>query len=255
MANIGPIGILEHIDDPLLTVIGDDQASMAGKTWISDATGAATNFVRAVAAGKGVHYYGVMNATNDSLLEFASAGLYFAAQEGHCMAEILIQFSSVADLSFSFGFNEGVEEGNMPMEISSSDVVSANAGTYVGLLYDDDSTDPDYLHCVWVNSSDVGQTDGNGRADGQTIQMKGMAPTAAKWLYMKVELQDRGSGKGARATFLVVDHNGRSVEKSFNTSITRSTPLCYHLAIEERDATGRNVFLRNCNWSQSIPDM
>lgn len=254
MANIGSKGILKHIDDPSVTVIA--AAVATGVTWVSDADGSDTDFVRAVEAGKGLHYKGVLAATNDNKIEFASNNLLFAAQEGHAAIEILVQFSVMTDIGFSFGFNDEVEDtsANMPMT-NVGTTIAANSTAFVGLIYDDDSTDPDHLYCVWVNGGNVGQTDSQGRVNGELIEMEGMAPTAAKWFYMKVEMQDRGSGNGARATFLAIDHNGRSVEKVFNTSITRSTPLCFHFATQNKDATGRNIFIRSPNWEQSIPNM
>lgn len=254
MANIGSKGILRHIDDPSVTVIAD--AVGAGVTWMSDADGSDTNFLKAVEVGKGLHYKGVLAATNDNKIEFAGNNLQFTAQEGHSAIELMVQFSSMADIGFSFGFNDEVEDssGNMPMT-NVSTTIAANSAAFVGLIYDDDSDDPDNLYCVWVNGGTVGQTDSTGKIAGKYIKMDGMVPTAAKWFYMKVEIQDRGSGNGARATFLAIDHNGRSVEKTFNTSITRSTPLCFHFAAQNKDATGRNIFIRCPNWEQSIPDM
>ncbi len=259
MANIGSKGILRHIDDPQITVIGNDGSSvanMAGSTWVSDSANAShLDFSRAVAVGKGVHYFGVMQANNDDVvLEFASAGLYFTAQEGHCEVEILILFEDASVHAFTFGFNDTVEGGVLPVDLSGTGLVKASSN-FCGFVYDGaDATNPD-LHCVWVDDDSIGLADADGRVDGQTIRMRSMSPTDAKWLYMKVELQDRGSGNGARATFLAVDHNGYSVERTFNTSLDRDVPLCYHLGVENRDGTGGDVFLKNCNWSQSIPNM
>ncbi len=252
MANVGSVGILKHIDDPSVTVIAD--ASAAGVTWVSDSTGSGTDFVKAVAAGKGLHYAGALTAVDNELEEFNGNNLQFAAQEGHSSVEIIVQFSTIADLAFCFGFNDVAEEGNMPMELTGT-TISANAGTFVGLLYDDDSTDPDNLYCVWVDGDTVGQTDSTGSVNGQAIKMSGIAPTAAQWFYMKVSMQDRGSGNGARVTFMATDHLGRSVEKVFNTTVTRSTPLCFSYAVENRDATARNLYIRFPNWEQDTPDM
>lgn len=259
MANIGSIGILEHIDDPMITVIGDagdSVSNMAGYTWVSDSAGSHADFIRAVAAGKGLHYIGVMAASDDNVvLEFASSGLYFTAQEGHCAVEILIQFEAASGHAFTFGFNSAVEGGVLPVDFSAATTLTKASSDFCGFVYDGtDATYPD-LHCVWVDDSSIGQSDSDGRVDGQTIRMRSMSPTSAKWLYMKVELQDRGSGNGARATFLAVDHNGYSVERTFNTSLDRDVPLCYHLGVENRSSAGGDVFIRHNNWSQSIPNM
>lgn len=252
MANAGSMGILRHIDDPSVTVIAD--AVAAGVTWLSDAGGSATNFVRAVAAGKGLHYFGVMDAVDDSLLEFAGNNLQFTAQEGHPEIEILLQFEDESEHSFNFGFNDTVEDGNLPIDLSGT-TLTKTADEYCGFVYDGTDATNKNLHCVWVNGGTIGQSDADGLIEGQEIRMRGIKPTDAKWLYLKVSLDDRGSGLGARATFLAVDHTGISIEKVFNTTVSRSTGLCYHLAIENRTAVGGDVFLKHNNWAQTIPDM
>jgi len=112
----------------------------------------------------------------------------------------------------------------------------------------------DELHCYWIDDASVGMTDADSSVDGTAVRMRGMAPTASKWLYLKVEMQDRGSGNGVRATFLAVDHLGRSMEKVFNTSVDRDCLLCYYLGVESR-GTASTFYIRNANWEQSIPNM
>lgn len=252
MANVGPQGILRHIDDPTVTVIA--AATATGTTWVSDATGSATDFVRAVAAGKGVHYKGVMDAVDNSLLEFCGNDLIFAAQEGHCSVECLIQFEDASEHAFCFGFNDTVEDGNLPIDLLVTTLTKTSTD-YCGFVYDGtDATNKD-LHCVWVATDVIGQSDADGSVDGQSIRMSGLAPADGKWFYMKVELQDRGSGNGARATFMACDHTGKSAEKVFDTTVGRTIPFCWHLAIENRTDTGGDVFLKHCNWEQTTADM
>ena len=93
MANMGSQGIIKYVDDPMTTVIAD--ATAAGVTWVTDAGGSATNFARTVAAGKGVHYIGVMDAADNSLLEFCGNNENFSPQEGNCSVEILIDFNPI----------------------------------------------------------------------------------------------------------------------------------------------------------------
>ncbi len=255
MANIGSKGILRHIDDPTITILSDTAG--AGKTWITDSDGSDVDFARAVAVGKGLHYVGTLSANDNQMLELCSNNLIFAVQEGHCEVEALVQFSAVSELAFNFGFNDEVLETgstSLPMEISTSDVISANSASFIGFVYDIDGTS-DYLVCSWVDDSTIQQTDADGRVSGELIKMHGMAPTSAKWLYVKVELDDRGSGSGARATFLAVDHNGRSMEKVFNTTLDRDVPLCYYFGIENRGSTGMTVYTKHNNWAQTIPNM
>ncbi len=252
MANAGSRGIQKHMDDPSITVIA--AATATGVTWVSDATGSATDFVKAVAAGKGLHYKGVMDAVDNSLLEFCGNDLIFTVQEGHSSIETLIQFEDASEHSFNFGFNDTVEDGNLPMDFSGT-TFTATATDWIGFVFDGtDATNKD-LHVAWVRNGTIEQSDSTGKVDGKTVRMSGMAPTDAKWLYLKIDLQDKGSGNGAEATFLAVDQNGRSVEKRFDTTILRSTPFCWHLAIENRTATGGDVFLKHTDWEQTTADM
>lgn len=253
MANIGPKGILRHMDDPSVTVM--NASSAAGKTWVSAGDSGDTTFARAVAAGKGLHYKGILAATNANMLEFASNNLMFVAQEGHCEVEMLLQFSTVADIGFCFGFNDQILEtaNSVPMAIGTT-TVSANSASFVGFTFDTDA-DNDVLHCTWVDDGNVGQTDANGRVQGELIKMSSIAPIASKWLYMRVELDDMGSGNKARATFLAVDHRGRSEERTFNTTLDRDVPLAYYLGVQNAAATLHSIYIHNCNWAQTIPDM
>ena len=111
------------------------------------------------------------------------------------------------------------------------------------------------LHCYWADDNVLGMADADSSVDGQTVRMRGIAPTASKWLYMKVEMQDRGSGLGVRATFLAVTHTGASVERVFNTSGDRDVALCYYVCAENRDTGTPDVYIKGTNWEQTIPNM
>jgi len=248
MANAGSKGMYEHIDDPMVTVIAT--AAAAGVTWVAESTNGATDFARAVAAGKGLHYAAVSDTTDDDLQEFCSNNLLITGQEGQSYVEILMQLDSVDDVAFNFGLNDDVLEGEstLPVELDTATFTS-NAGTFIGFVYDVDATN-DELHCFWVDD-DVDTT--TAIAD---LRMVGMAPTASKWLYMRVDIQDRGSGNGVKATFLAVDHNGKSVSKEFNTTVDRDCPLCYYFGFENRaNSAGTNCYIKHCNLGQSTADM
>ncbi len=251
MANMGSQGILKHIDDPSVTILNTSEA--AGKTWVSYAS-TATAFTKAVAAGKGLHYAGLTGGSSGDYLEWCGQLLQFAGQEGHSAMEIMIQFSAVSSLAFNFGFNDDMLETSTTLPVEIGTVTwTVNADTFLGFVYDTGATN-DELHCYWANGGTAGMTDADSSVDGQTVRMKGMAPTAAKWLYLKVEMQDRGSGKGVRATFLAVDHLGRSMEKVFNTSVSRSTALGYSYMVESRGAA-ITTYMKYPNWEQTIPNM
>src|SRR3972149_6478188 len=243
MANAGSKGMLEHIDDPSVSAIA--AAPAANVTWVADSTNGATDFQKGVAAGKGLHYLSASDTTDNDMQEFCSNNLIFAGQEGHCYAEALIQLDSVDDVAFNFGFNDTVEEvtsggGTLPVELSGTTWAST-ASTFVGFVYDIDATN-DELHCFWVDD-DVDTT--TAIAD---LRMKGMAPTASKWLYLRIDLQDRGSGNGLHATFLAVDHNGKSVCKEFEWVVLNHRRHCRAPFPGVRPSVSNlKCYLRGCN--------
>lgn len=254
MPNIGPKGILRHIDDPAKTIVSATEGTTI--CWATSSDTSDTVIVRAVAAGKGVHYAGALHTTDENLIEFCSNNLYFAAQEGHCEVEMLLQLSVVSSAAINFGFNDDVLDASnsLPMYLSTT-TLAANAGSFIGFVLDPIDATNDCLHCAWVDDTNVGQTDSDVRVGGQLIKMPTMTMTAAKWLYMKVELDDRGSGNGARATFLAVDHTGKSEQRTFNTSIDRDVPLCFYFGAQNRAGVASNVYIRCPNWAQTIPNM
>lgn len=247
MANVGSKGIVRYEETFALDNIGTSAGD--GIAWLVSSDSGDTAPVRACAAGKGLHVSGATYATDNNLIEFSGDQLMFYGQEGHSAVEVLIQLSSAASVAFNFGFNDDqLEDSNtLPVELSGTTWTS-NASTFLGFVYDTDATNDD-LHCFWVN----GGTDTS--TSISDLQMTGMAPTAGKWLYLKVEMQDRGSGNGVRATFLAVDHTGKSVEKVFNTSVSRSTALCFYFGMENRSAAARTFYLKAPAWEQSIADM
>lgn len=248
MANAGSKGMYEHIDDPNVSIIGADEAT-ANITWNSDADSGDTDFAKAVAAGKGLHYAGALAATTNNLLEFSSCNLLFTGQEGQSYVEILMQLDDIDAIAFNFGLSDDVEEGQttLPVELSGTTWAS-NADTFLGLVFDTDA-DNDELHCFWTDDTvDTTTAIAN-------LRMKGIAPTASKWLYLRVDMEDRGSGNGVKATFLAVDHNGKSVCKEFNTTVDRDCPLCYYFGVENREDVAKNIYIKHCNYGQSTNDM
>ncbi len=252
MANIGQ-KYIEHIDDPMSTIVSETEGTTI--TWATSKD-AGTAPVRAVAAGKGVHYAGATVGTAADHIEFCTNNLIFAGQEGHCEVECLLQLSSWSYVAVNFGFNDDVLDTSttLPIEVSSA-AITANAATFVGLVYDTDMT-YDEFHCIWVDDSSVGFTDADSSVDGKSVRLKGCVPTASKWIHLKVQLDDRGSGYGLRATFTVTDHLGRTFARTFNTSVDRDCPLCFYLGVEDRaSASANSIYIRCPNWKQSIPDM
>lgn len=249
MANIGSKGIVRYEETFATDSIaggsaGGDGSAADGIAWLGSADTGDTPFVRAMAAARGLHIAGATDTTDDDLVEFCGDQLMFYAQTGHSSIEILVQFDVVSTLAFNFGFNDDVLETSttLPVELSGT-TWTTNAATFVGFVYDVDATN-DELHAMWVD----GNTDATDAI--ATLRFNGMAPTASEWLYMKIDLDDRGSGYGARATFLAVDSQGRSVEKVFNTTITRSTALCYYFGFENRGSAAHNCYIKLPAWEQ-----
>ncbi len=247
MANAGSKGITRYEETFAADNIGASQGD--GLAWLQT-NDAGTAFVRAVAAGKGLHVTGATSTGGANRHEFLSDSLMFTGQEGHSSVEILLQLGAVTDVSFNFGFFDAVTGANniLPASITTTTITGQAADGFLGIIYDSNA-DNDELHVSWENG---GVQTTTAIAD---LRMVGMAPTASKWLFMKVEMQDRGSGKGVRATFLAIDHNGRSVEKVFNTSVDRDLPLNYYLGVINRTTTAVNIYLKGVAWEQSIPNM
>ena len=246
MANVGSKGITRYEETFAVDTIG---SAGDGIAWIITSD-AGTDFIRAVAAGKGLHVAGATSTGAANRHEFLSDSFMFTGQEGHSSVEILLQLGAVTDVAFNFGFFDAVTGANsiLPAKIDSGVITGQVADGFIGFLYDSNATN-DELHCFWANG---GVDTTTAIAD---LRMVGLAPTASKWLYMKVEMQDRGSGNGVRATFMAADHKGRSAEKVFNTSVDRDLPLGYYLGVINRTTTAVNIYLKGVAWEQSIPNM
>ena len=257
MANVGSKGIVRYEETFATDSIdggtagGGAGSAANGIAWIGSADTGDTAFVRVVAAGKGLHVAGALTNVNADRLEFMSDQLLFTGQEGHSSVELLLQLSSIANVAFFFGFNDAATGPNniIPVKLDATTFTQNAADGCLGILFDTNA-DNDELHCFWGNAATKTTT---AIAD---LRMNGMAPTASKWLYMKGEMQDLGSTSGkVRATFLAVDHNGRSVEKVFNTSVDRDLPMNLYLGVENRSTTARSVYIKCPAWQQTIADM
>ncbi len=254
MANTGSKGIAKYQDFFAADTVaggsaGGDGSAADGIAWLGSSFTGDTPFARAVAAGRGIHLTSTTDTTNNDCVEIASDTLMFTAQEGFCMVEILFQQTSIADVAWNFGFNdtclESAHAGTLPVELSTATWTTGSTA-FCGLVYDTNATD-DEVHCMWV---DGGTDTTTAIAD---LRMKGAVPVASKWQYARVELQDRGSGYGARATFLFgVD--GKTFERTFDTSITRSTPLCLYFGFENRTTTAKTFYTKMLGWEQAIAD-
>jgi len=252
MANVGSKGIVRYeetfaADNVAGGAAGSDGTVADGIAWLGSSDTGNTPFVRAMNTARGLHVAGATDATGATdMIEFNGDQLMFYGQTGHSSAEIMVQFDDVTNMAFNFGFNDEVTDSSNLTPVSLSGTTwTSNAGAFVGFVYDTDAGN-DELHCFWVNG-DVDTT--TAIAD---LRMNGLAPTNSKWLYMKVEIQDRGSGNGVRATLMCADHNGRSAEKVFNTTVARTTALCFYFCMANRSASAHNCYIKCPAWEQTI---
>lgn len=246
MSNIGSVGRVRHVEDFHTDNIGTSAGDGLG--WLNTSDTNDTAFARAVAAARGLHVSGITAATDNNLLEFNSDNLRFYAQEGQSAIEILVEFSDITNMAFNFGFNDDVGEASnsLPVELDTT-TFTANAGTYVGFVFDTDATNDD-MHVIWVNGGTLQTSDSTASVSGKTLRLRGIAPTASQWFWMRVEMQDRGSGNGARCTLMCTDHLGRSASRTYDTTITRSTALCYYFGMENRSASSHTVYIKYPVW-------
>jgi len=247
MANVGSRGVVRYEETFATDTIG---TAGDGIAWIITNDTSDTPWARAVAAGKGLHAVGTLHATDNNRLEFLSDKFIFSGQEGHCSVECLLQLSVVTDIAINFGFFDAVTGPSnvIPAQISGTTLAGSAADGFLGLVLDTDA-DNDEFHCTWENGAVVTTTP---IAD---LRMNGMGLTADQWFYMKVEMQDAGSGNPVIGTFLVADHTGKSAEKRFTTTVDRDLPLCWYLGLENRAATTHIAYLKLPSWEQTISDM
>ena len=242
MANSGSIGIIRDVENFLTDDIG---SAGDGVKWVVSSDSSDTAFVRAVAAGKGMHCAGALTTTDNNMIELCSDVLHVYGQDGYNALEVLFQVDVATDLAINIGFNDdSLDGGNtLPVELATA-TWTTTSSTFVGLAFDVDATNDDW-HCMWVDDdADAALAD---------LRMTGATLTASKWVMARVAIQDRGSGKGVRATF-TISQDGKSFEKVFDTSVDRDCALCPYIGFENRAATAHNVYIKYIIQEQSIAD-
>ncbi len=257
MANSGMTGIVCYTD-PLMGVtigtalIGLDSGTLVNNTlygvnWIQSIDTGDTSFTVSQSAALGNHLAGSQAGTDNNLIEFNSIKTMFYGQQGFTAVDLMVRFDAVANMTFNFGFHDDVTESSaaIPVELSTTTWAST-ASTFLGFVFDTQATD-DELHCFWVDD------DTDTVVPLGDLRCKGMALTADKWLYMRVEMQDQGSGKPVRATFHAA-HDGKTITKEFTTTVDRDQALCYYFGCQATSTTARGIFLKAPGWEQSISD-
>lgn len=245
MANAGNIGMVRDVDFFLTDNIGTSGAD--GIKWVNSSDGGDTAFARAAAAGRGVHVAGATAATDNNMLEICGDLLDTYGQNGYHSLEVLFQLDVITNIAFNIGFNDDSLDASNTLPIELSTVTfTANAAEFVGLVFDTAATNDD-AHCCWVDDTSL---TGEAIAD---LRMAGCSLEAAKWIMARVALQDRGSGKGLRATFTVA-YDGKTFEKEFNTTIDRDAALVPYIGFENRTASAHNVYIKYIAREQAIAD-
>lgn len=244
MGNTGSVGVIERLE----TFMVDDINTAAGNGigWVTAVAGGATAFVRASSAAAGIHCLGVISAADNDLLELCGDEIFVYGQTGYNMIEVLFQANVVTALAFNIGFNDdSLEASPLPIELSGT-TWTTNATDAIMLVLDMDATNYE-VHCMWVD-------DGNDTSEAiADLRMRGASLQADKWAMARLELQDRGSGNGLRATFTFAQ-DGKSFQKEFNTSLDRDIALVPYIGFESRVATASNIRIKYIKQAQSIAD-
>ncbi len=258
MPNVGRKGIVRFEDTIASYSIGTSlagthitqptTAAVTGLVWLASMDTSDTPFAKSVSATKGLHYAGSLTGTDNNMLEICSPQLQFYGQQGFNAVDVLLQVDTCSSCEIAFGFNGDVIGSNTTIPVELATATWASTGTtFMGLVKDFDATN-DEFHCFWTDDAvDTTESLAN-------LRMRGASIAADKWLYMRVEMQDRGSGSaGVRATFHV-EQDGKTFEKEFNTSVDRDAGMAWYLAVKNKAAIARGVYVRLPSWEQSIAD-
>lgn len=245
MSNASSIGVMEHCEWFLTDNISTAAADGIG--WLVSSDSGDTAFARAANAARGHHLAGALAATDNNLIELAFDNIAFYGQTGFSAIEVLFQLDVITDIAFNIGFNDDqLEDSNtLPIELSTT-TFTRNANDFIGLVFDVDATNDD-VHCQWADDSAL-STEAIAN-----LRMNGCSLVASKWIRARVELEDRGSGNGIRATFHV-SYDGKNFEKVFNTNLDRDVALTPYIGFENRAGTAHNVYVKYVRLCQSIAD-
>ena len=257
MANSGKTGVIKWTDTFSANTMGTGLIGLDGGTnatntaygivWVQSLDTGDTSYVISQSAAYGQHIAGSGTGVDGNLKEFCSAKTMFYGQQGFTAIDGMFLFDAVTNMTVNFGFHDDVTESSsaIPVELSTATWAST-ASTFLGFVFDTQATN-DELHCFWVDDDvDTVQTLDN-------LRCKGMSLTAGKWLYLRVEMQDQGSGNPVRATFHA-EHDGKHITKEFNTTVDRDQALCYYFGVQATSTTPRGIFIKAPGWEQSISD-
>jgi len=257
MANSGAIGTIKYVDTFSNNSIGSVSigidggtlltAAVYGVNWLQSIDTGDTAFAVNQSATLGMHAAGSGTGVDNALIEFNGGRLMFYGQQGFTAVEGMFQFDVVTDLTFNFGLNDEItESGNtIPVELRTATWDSTST-TFLGFVFDTQATN-DELHCFWVDDGvDTVVALGD-------LRCKGMSLTANKWLWLRVEMQDQGSGNPVRATFHAA-HDGKSITKEFTTTVDRDSAFCWYFGAQAGSAVAHGIKIKAPGWEQTISD-
>lgn len=232
--------------DNISTAVAD------GIRWLVSSDAGNTAF--AVGANRGSFTaQGATDATDDDMVEIGHALIGWRGQDGHMWMEARVQLDVVTNVAFNMGFNDDqLEDSNtLPMEVGTA--LTSNAATWVGIVYDTDTTDPDVCRGTFVDDDiDDARAIADMRLRTGGDSGASFTPTAARWFTCRVDLWDRGAGNGLRAEYSIVDDStGTRYFNTVNSSVDRDALLTPHFAFENRSATAHVVDLDYIEFGKS----
>jgi len=166
--------------------------------------------------------------TTSGDVAFFATNLNWRIQDGALRMEARVKTSVITTIALNIGFSDATTESSTIPTTNASDVFTAVATDWIGFSFDVNAS-TDVITCAWTDDGAVSTEPIANR------QFTGLAPVADTYYTYILELQDKGSGNTAYATFSVIDNNGKMYTKEFANTIDRDVPLC---AVIAHDNTG-----------------
>ena len=159
-----------------------------------------------------------------------AGGLNYRVQDGALRLEARVKLDVITNVALVIGFNDQTGESDTVPTTNSSDVFTAVATDFIGFSFDTNAT-TDVWTCAWTVADAVTAEPIANR------QFTGLAPVANKYDTFILELQDRGAGNTAYATFTIITNSGKVYTKEFETTIARDAVLTWYVGHENNTGT------------------
>ena len=183
---------------------------------------------------------GTVQMTTDGTDEDAALlcdSLIWKVSNGSLRLEARVKFSVVSTLRAFVGFSDATTESDLlPMSIAGT-TWTTTASTAIGFCYSSAATTANWT-AMWVD----GDSDCTSPALSSRI-FTGCAPVADTYQTFIIELQDQGSGNSPIAEMTIIDSNGKSYSKRFETSLTRTTLLTAAIGHQNEGAVAHTTTL------------